>query len=160
PAFAVRILDLARSEGLAYDLLFSSYWLSGEVACLLRPQLAAGWTHIAHPLGLVKNRTLAAGARPEPALRIRVEREIAHQADLLVASTNDEAGDLVGAYGADPEHVVVVPQGVDPSMFQPIDREEARRQTGYGPGRLLRSVGRLERFTAVQLATRAIALHR
>src|SRR5438094_3070788 len=85
PAFAVRILDFARSEGLAYDLLFSIYWLSGEVACLLRPQLPAGWTHIAHTLGLVKNLTLAEGARPEPALRIRVEREIAHQLNLLVA---------------------------------------------------------------------------
>ena len=160
PAFAVRILDFARSEGIAYDLLFSNYWLSGEVACLLRPQLAAGWTHIAHTLGLVKNRTLAAGARPEPALRIRVEREIAHQADLLVASTNDEAGDLVGAYGADPEHVVVVPPGVDPSMFQPIDRAEARRKIGYGSGRLLLFVGRLERLKGVEVAIRALALLR
>jgi D-inositol-3-phosphate glycosyltransferase len=158
PAFAVQVLDFAERQGSSYDLLFSHYWLSGEVACLLRPQLAAGWAHIAHTLGLVKNRTLATGARPEPALRIQVEGEIAQQADLLIASTPDESGELVQAYGADPGRVFVVPPGVDLSMFQPIDRGEARRTIGYGPGRLLLFVGRLERLKGVEVAIRALAL--
>ena len=160
PEFAVQVLDFAEREGSSYDLLFSHYWLSGEVACLLRPQLAAGWAHIAHTLGLVKNRTLAAGARPEPALRIRVEGEIAQQADLLIASTPDESIDLVQAYGADPGRLFVVPPGVDLSMFQPIDRSDARRTIGYGPGRLVLFVGRLERLKGVEVAIRALALLR
>ncbi len=160
PGFATRILDFAAREGHSYDLLFSHYWLSGEVACILRPQLAAGWAHIAHTLGLVKNRTLADGARPEPGLRIHVEGEIAQQADLLIASTADESADLVNLYGADPERVVVVPPGVDLAMFQPIDRVEARRTIGYGPGRLLLFVGRLERLKGVEVAIRALALIR
>ena len=160
PGFAQRIQEFASREGVAYDLLFSHYWLSGEVACLLRPQLSAGWAHIAHTLGLVKNRTLAAGARPEPALRIRVEAEIAQQADLLIASTNDESLDLVQSYGADPSRVFVVPPGVDLTMFQPIDRAEARRTIGYGSGRLLLYVGRLERLKGVEVAIRALALLR
>ena len=160
PAFAVQVMDFAEREGITYDLLFSHYWLSGEVACLLRPQLAGGWAHIAHTLGLVKNRTLAAGARPEPALRIRVEGEIAQQADLLIASTAEESVDLVTGYGADPERVRVVPPGVDPSVFQPIDRGEARRKIGYGPGRMLLFVGRLERLKGVEVAIRALALLR
>src|SRR5215831_9655307 len=102
PFFARRVEEFAIREGIDYDLLFSHYWLSGEVACLLRPRLAAGWAHVAHTLGLVKNRTLAAGARPEPVQRIRVEAEIAQQADLLVTSTEDESADLVNLYGADP----------------------------------------------------------
>jgi len=160
PAFARRIADFAGHEGTAYDLLFSHYWLSGEVACLLRPRLAPSWAHIAHTLGLVKNRTLARGARPEPNVRIRVEGEIAQQADVLVASTEEESGDLVDLYGADPDRVFVVPPGVDLSMFQPIDRAEARRKIGYGPGRLLLFVGRLERLKGVEVAIRALALLR
>lgn len=160
PGFANRIRQFAVVEDVTYDLLFSHYWLSGEVACLLRPQLSAGWAHVAHTLGLVKNQTLAAGARPEPELRIQVEKEIAAQADLLVASTEDERNDLVRLYGADPEHVAVVPPGVDLSMFQPIDREEARQTIGYGPGRLLLFVGRLERLKGVEVAIRALALLR
>jgi len=160
PRFAHRIAEFAAGEGIAYDLLFSHYWLSGEVACLLRPQLAAAWAHIAHTLGLVKNLTLAAGAQPEPPLRIHVEGEIAQQADLLIASTPDESADLVRAYGADPGRVFVVPPGVDLSMFQPLDRDEARRKIGYGPGRLLLFVGRLERLKGVEVAIRALALLR
>jgi D-inositol-3-phosphate glycosyltransferase len=160
PGFASQVLDFADQEGISYDLLFSHYWLSGEVACLLRPQLASGWAHIAHTLGLVKNRTLATGARPEPALRIRVEGEIARQADMLIASTADENADLVRIYGADPGRVFVVPPGVDLSMFQPINPSDARRKIGYGPGRLLLFVGRLERLKGVEVVIRALALLR
>jgi D-inositol-3-phosphate glycosyltransferase len=160
PAFARRIADFAAREGTSYDMLFSHYWLSGEVACLLRPRLAPTWAHVAHTLGLVKNRTLAVGARPEPQLRIQVEAEIAHEADLLVASTDDERNDLVELYGADPERVYVVPPGVDLSLFQPLDRAEARRKIGYSEGRLLLFVGRLERLKGVEVAIRALAFLR
>ena len=160
PEFAMRIADYAAREGIRYDLLFSHYWLSGEVACILRPHFARGWAHIAHTLGLVKNQTLAAGARPEPPLRIRIEGEIAQQADLLIASTVDESSELINAYGADASRVFVVPPGVDLSLFQPIDRDEARRKIGYGPGRLLLFVGRLERLKGGEVAIRALALLR
>src|SRR6202165_3243006 len=160
PGFAARVRSFAESEQIQYDLLYSHYWLSGEVACLLRPEMGAGWAHIAHTLGLVKNRTLANGARPEPALRIRVEGEIAQQADLLSASTEDEGEDLIRSYGADPEHVYVVAPGIDLATFQPLDRADARRKIGYGAGRLLLFVGRLERLKGVEIAIRAVALLR
>jgi D-inositol-3-phosphate glycosyltransferase len=160
PSFAERVMDFAAAENINYDLLYSHYWLSGEVACLLRPQLAAGWAHIAHTLGLVKNRTLAAGARPEPQLRIHVEGELAQQADLLIASTSDEANELTDGYGADPARVFIVPPGVDLATFQPMDRADARREIGYGSERLLLFVGRLERLKGVEVAIRALALLR
>src|ERR1700680_311082 len=160
PAFAAAISDWTISERMQYDLLYSHYWLSGEVACLLRPQLSARWAHIAHTLGLVKNRTLAYGARPEPALRIQVEGEIAQQADLLIGSTADEADDLINAYKANPDGVFVLPPGGDRATFQPIDRTEARRKIGYDSGRVLLFVGRLERLKGVEIAIRALALLR
>jgi len=158
PAFASRVAAFAAREDLQYDLLFSHYWLSGEVACLLRPQLAAGWAHVAHTLGLVKNRRLAAGARPEPAMRIRVEAEIAQQADLLITSTSDEAGELVSSYGAAADRVFVVPPGVDLATFRHLERAEARRKIGYSNGPLLLYVGRLERLKGVEIAIRALAM--
>ncbi|HEY8952405.1 MAG TPA: glycosyltransferase [Candidatus Dormibacteraeota bacterium] len=160
PSFASRIGEFAARENVSYDLLYSHYWLSGEVACLLRPEMGVAWAHTAHTLGLVKNRTLASGARPEPVLRIRVEGEIAQQADLLIGSTTDEADDLIRLYGADPDHVHVVAPGIDLATFQPLDRADARRKIGYGPGRVLLFVGRLERLKGVDVAIRALALLR
>jgi D-inositol-3-phosphate glycosyltransferase len=160
PVFAAGIRAFAGREHLSYDMLYSHYWLSGEVACLLRPEMGVAWAHTAHTLGLVKNRTLASGARPEPALRIRVEGEIAQQADLLIGSTPDEADDLIRLYGADPDHVHVVAPGIDLATFQPLDRADARRKIGYGPGRVLLFVGRLERLKGVDVAIRALALLR
>ena len=157
PSFAQRVYEHASREGLDYDLLFSHYWLSGEVACLLRPHLAPAWAHIAHTLGRVKNRSLAAGDSPEPAARIAVEGEIAREADLLIASTEDESRELVGGYGADPARVFVVPPGVDLVTFRPLDREAARREIGAGAGPLLLFVGRLERLKGVDIAIRAVA---
>jgi D-inositol-3-phosphate glycosyltransferase len=157
PGFAEQIRSFADAEGVGYDLLYSHYWLSGEVACLLRPHLAPAWAHIAHTLGLVKNRHLALGARPEPELRIAVEGEIAHQADLLIASTADEREELVEAYGADPSRVAVVAPGVDLATFRPIDRLQARRKIGAGTAPLLLFVGRLERLKGVDIAIRAVA---
>lgn len=160
PEFAAGVRAFAEREHLTYDMLYSHYWLSGEVACLLRADMRIAWAHTAHTLGLVKNRTLASGARPEPALRIQVEGEIAQQADLLIGSTPDEADDLIRLYGADPDRVHVVAPGIDLATFQPFDRAEARRKIGYGPGRLLLFVGRLERLKGVDVAIRALALLR
>ncbi len=158
PGFAAGVRAFAEREHLTYDMLYSHYWLSGEVACLLRAEMGVTWAHTAHTLGLVKNRTLASGARHEPALRIRVEGEIAQQADLLIGSTQDEADDLIRLYGADPDRVHVVAPGIDLATFQPFDRADARRKIGYGPGRLLLFVGRLERLKGVDVAIRALAL--
>src|SRR5207237_8940179 len=72
----------------------------------------------------------------------------------------EEGAALVSGYGSDPERVYVVPPGVDLSVFQPIDRGEARRKIGYGSGRLLMFVGRLERLKGVEVAIRALALLR
>ena len=160
PGFAAGVRSFAEREHLSYDMLYSHYWLSGEVACLLRAEMDVAWAHTAHTLGLVKNRTLASGARPEPALRIRVEGEIVQQADLLIGSTPDEADDLVRLYGANPETVHVVAPGIDLATFQPLDRADARRKIGYGPGRVLLFVGRLERLKGVDVAIRALALLR
>ena len=157
PSFAQRVHDHAAREGLEYDLLYSHYWLSGEVACLLRPRLAPAWAHTAHTLGLVKNRNLATGDSPEPAVRIAIEGEIAREADLLITSTEDESRELVDGYGADPARVFVVAPGVDLATFRPIDRNVARKEIGAGDGPLLLFVGRLERLKGVDIAIRALA---
>jgi D-inositol-3-phosphate glycosyltransferase len=152
------VLAYMEDHQLDYDLVYSHYWLSGAVAELLTERLSLPWVHTAHTLALVKNRQLAPGAKPEPIERIEVERRIAAEADLLVASTEDEGEDLALMYGADRDRITVVAPGIDRSTFNPMDPAEARRKIGYADQRLLLFVGRLERLKGVETILRALAL--
>jgi D-inositol-3-phosphate glycosyltransferase len=156
--FASRALSYIDENQLEYQFLYSHYWLSGLVARSLRERLGLPWVHTAHTLGLVKNRQLAPGAKPEPLERIRAERQIATEADLLVASTDDEREDLALLYGADHDRITVVAPGIDLATFFPMPKRDARRKIGYPGERLLLFVGRLERLKGVETILRALAL--
>ena len=131
--FAAEALAFITTNQLDYQLLYSHYWLSGLVARSLSRTLGLPWVHTAHTLGLVKNRQLAPGAKPEPIERIRAEGEIAIEADLLVASTDDEREDLAQLYGADRDRVAGVAPGIDLATFFPLPDAEARGTVG-SPG--------------------------
>jgi D-inositol-3-phosphate glycosyltransferase len=156
--FAEGVLAYIEQHQVDYNLVYSHYWLSGAVAELLTERLCLPWVHTAHTLALVKNRQLAPGATPEPIERIKVERRIAVEADLLVASTEDEGEDLALIYGADRDRITVVAPGIDRTTFFPMDPAEARRKIGYPEQRLLLFVGRLERLKGVETILRALAL--
>jgi Glycosyltransferase Family 4 len=64
-----------------------------------------------HALRSVKRR-YQKGADASPASRIRLEGQIARQADAIIATCTDEVTELDG-YGAPPGTVFVVPCGVD-----------------------------------------------
>ena len=156
--FAGKALAFIDEHHLEYQLVYSHYWLSGLVARYLRDTLRLPWAHTAHTLGQVKNRQLAPGAKPEPAERIRAEREIAAQADLMIASTDDEREDLALIHGADRDRVTVVAPGIDLATFSPMAKADARRKIGFPGQRLLLFVGRLERLKGVETILRALAL--
>ncbi|MGH7903599.1 MAG: glycosyltransferase [Candidatus Dormibacteraceae bacterium] len=156
--FADAVARFSRREGGGYDLVYSHYWLSGLAGLRLSGGLEVPWMHTAHTLGLVKNRQLARGARPEPEARVDAERAIARSADLLIASTEREAEDLIDGHGAERGRVVVIPPGVDLARFGPLSKRQALRRLGYGGSRLLLFVGRLERLKGVEVALRAFAM--
>jgi len=157
PAFTDRVEDFIRGSGLRYHLIYSHYWLSGLVACVLRGRLGLPWAHRAHTLALVKNRHLAPGARPEPEFRVELEGEISRCADLLVVSTEAEGDELRRAYHVRPERVAVVPPGVDGTAFRPLPKPLARLLIGQPDRRLFVFVGRLEPLKGVGVILHALA---
>ena len=75
-----------------------------------------------HTLGKVKNYSLARGESGRGAVRLEGEQRVIDVADRILAPTPVEAGQLVGLYRADPEHIRLVPPGVDHRIFTPRDR--------------------------------------
>src|SRR5437879_8545793 len=117
PDFSEAVLGERRRRRLGYSLIHSHYWLSGWVATRLRDEWNLPWFHTFHTLARVKNEQAAEGAVVEPEHRIAVEQAIVRHCDQLIASSVQEADDLVRLYGAARTRLSVVAPGVDLQVF-------------------------------------------
>jgi D-inositol-3-phosphate glycosyltransferase len=141
-----------------YDVIHSHYWLSGQVGWLVRERWGVPLVHSAHTLAKVKNTLLAEGDAPEPRARVIGEEQVVAEADRLIASTVEEADELVRLYGADPNAVRVIAPGVDLDTFCPGDQGRSRRALGLPEGvPLLLFVGRIQPLKAPDVLLRALA---
>lgn len=146
----------ASTQGTAYDLVHSHYWHSGLAGDAIARAWSVPLVHSHHTLGLVKNRNLAPGDRAEPEGRLRGERRVIENADVLVASTEEEWGQLSCLYGAPHDRLKIVHPGVDHDLFCPGDRFAARAELGLGDAHVVLYVGRIQRLKGLELAIRAV----
>ncbi|MDQ1710328.1 MAG: D-inositol-3-phosphate glycosyltransferase [Frankiaceae bacterium] len=157
--FAAGVLraEAVREPGW-YDLVHSHYWLSGQVAWLAKERWGVPMVHSSHTLAKVKNLALADGDAPEPTARAIGEAQVVATADRLLASTDEEARELVDLYDADPARVVTVAPGVDLQTFSAGAASFARARVGVAADAvLLLFVGRLQPLKAPDMLLRAAA---
>jgi D-inositol-3-phosphate glycosyltransferase len=158
PAFADAVLEAQRRRHATYRLVHSHYWLSGWAAARLRDEWKLPWFHTFHTLARVKNERAAEGAVLEPEHRIAVEQMIVRDSDRLIASSAQEADDLVRLYGASRRQVGVVPPGVDLRVFGPRPSGGLRHRLGLGTAEVIVFAGRLERLKGAEIVIRALAM--
>jgi len=152
--FTEQMLGQIRACGRDYEVLHANYWLSGQVAHRLKHELSLPMVATFHTLALVKRNGLSSEEVPG---RVQGETDIIRCADLILASTHDEAGLLGSLYGADPDRIEVLPPGVDHRVFSPGDRAEARARLGHAGRRVLLFVGRIQPLKGLDLAVQALA---
>ncbi len=157
PEFLGGVLRRARLDGRGYDILHSHYWLSGWVGSSVKAFLDVPLVASFHTLGKVKNYSLARGERPEPPARLQGEERVIADADRILAPTPSEAAQLVGLYRADPDHIRIVPPGVDHTIFFPRSRDAARERLHVSGLRLALYVGRLQAHKGPDVAVRTLA---
>jgi D-inositol-3-phosphate glycosyltransferase len=159
-AFAAGVMRTeAHHEAGWYDVIHSHYWLSGQVGWLARERWGVPLVHSAHTLAKVKNALLAEGDVPEPMARLIGEEQVVAEADRLIASSADEATDLIERYGAAPAKVRTIPPGVDLDAFRAGPSAEARHRLGLRTDApVLLYVGRIQPLKAPDLLLRAAAL--
>src|SRR5437870_1409514 len=157
PDFSEAILSEQRRRRTGYSLIHSHYWLSGWVASRLRDEWGVPWFHTFHTLARVKNERAAEGAIVEPEHVIAVELAIVRNCARLVASSTQEADDLIRLYGASRNRLSVVAPGVDLQVFAQRSTAALRKRLALGDARVVVFAGRLERLKGAETVIRAMA---
>ena len=151
---------------LRYDLIHSHYWLSGRLGNWVQERWNIPHIVMFHTLGIVKN--VVGLSEQEPDLRLATERKLVKSSQRILAPTPAEKQNLIEYYHAAHEKIGVVPCGVNLDLFQPRDKQAARKMLGLaektptalyvgrfdpikGIDRLLEAIAHLRRQQPVQL---------
>ena len=149
-----------------YDVLHSHHWMSGVAA--LPVARAWGVPHLQsfHSVAALPGSALSDGEPPESPARVPGERLVATESDLVIAISAAEARTVVERCGADPERVVIVPPGVDRTLFhagRPVEPvhtqssvEPVETPVSTNPNGYLLYAARLQPLKGPDLAIRAL----
>lgn len=151
--FGLAVAAFGDRSGRHYDVVHSHYWQSGMAAKRLVQQRDIPWVHSQHTLARVKDSFRAPRDAPESALRVAGEAHVIAHADVLIASTAEEAEHLVSLYSAASATVTTIHPGVDHELFAPGDRAAARAKLGLADdAAVLLCVGRVQPLKGLELA--------
>jgi D-inositol-3-phosphate glycosyltransferase len=152
------VLDKLEAEGCRVDAVHANYWLSGVAGHRLKHEREIPLVSTFHTLDRVK-------ADPSPveqalsATRQHAELETVGCSDLLLASCEVEADQLVSLYGADRDRIEIVAPGVDHAIFGPGQRRQARRAIDWPDDNpLVLFVGRVQPLKGPSVAVDALGL--
>jgi D-inositol-3-phosphate glycosyltransferase len=154
PEFTCNLENFRKDNDLRYDLVFSHYWLSGWVGEYLQQWWQVPHIAMFHTLGAVKN-SIGIG-EDEPELRIVTERDVVNKCHGIMATTESEKEELIHHYGATPDKVSIVPCGVNMELFQPIDKQMARRKLGLADDKIILFVGRIDPLKGIEQLLKAV----
>ncbi len=162
---ALRLVQRAR---LGYAFVNSHYWDAGLAGQHLAEALAVPHIHTPHSLGLWKQRQMIGDfpdderqfeAKYNFGTRIRAERRIYDEADLVIATTPAQTDMLRTDYEVAVDKLRMIPPGYDDNRFFPVgsaSRELVRRRLGFD-GKVIVCLGRLARNKGYDLLLRAFA---
>lgn len=128
---------------LHYDVVHANFWMSGLVAAGLKRRLALPYVVTFHALGAVRRQYQ--GVHDDfPAARYRIERQVADEADAVIAECPQDRDDLVRFYGVAEDRLWIIPCGFSPDEFFPVPRGQARRRVGLTEdARVVLQLGRM-----------------
>ena len=151
-------LALAAHPRLAgVEVLHAHYWLSGWVGRRIARRTGIPLVQTFHTLAALKNATLAPGDRPEGALRLVAEAEVARDADQVLVLTCGEARLFHSSFGLSGARLTVVPAGVDLDVFTPEAPRAGEGQDAAEDGIELLFAGRLQPLKGPDVAVRTLA---
>lgn len=169
PEWCENALRIIRDEGIRYSFINSHYWDAGVAGRHLADVLDVPHVHTPHSLGLWKKRQMEQDfpgdrgkfeERYNFTQRIREERQLYHEADVVIATTPVQLDVLRTDYEVPVETSHMIPPGYDDNRYYPVGeaaRAVARQRLGY-KGPVVAAVGRLARNKGYDLLVRGFAL--
>jgi mannosylfructose-phosphate synthase len=156
PQWTENALRFIQMHGLTYEFINSHYWDAGVAGQHLSVSLGVPHVHTPHSLGVWKKRQMENDYPGDPAKfeqqynfrkRIRRERRLYADADLLVATTPPQLNLLTREYEVRATNCRMIPPGYDDNRFFPVgegSRNAIRQRLGLS-GKVVMALGRLAR---------------
>ncbi|MFT5391013.1 MAG: sucrose-phosphate synthase, partial [Gammaproteobacteria bacterium] len=150
-SFADNLMAWLKTQPHSPSIVHSHYADAGYVGVLLSNRLALPLVHTGHSLGRDKRRRLLATGMSREVIeqrfnmdrRIDAEESVLANADLVIASTDNEIEQQYAAYNYyRPERMSVVPPGTDLTRFRPSDLGSSQNSFGELLSRFLRNPDR------------------
>lgn len=147
-----------------HSFISSHYWDAGLAGAALARRLGLAHVHTPHSLGAWKRDSMGGDAAELEARyrfrhRVAQERALYAAADLIVATTPQQAELLASPeYATPPERIVMIPPGYDDTRFFPVSAwtsEATKRELGL-EGRIVLALGRMARNKGYDLLLRSL----
>ena len=156
PEFLENMKQFIRDEQVSYTLIHSHYWLSGCVGTALSSLCGIPLVHMFHTLGYLKDQVTKPLGTAESPIRLRVEAQIAKQADRLVVASNREKSQLIRAYGVSAEKISTVPCGVNTHLFRSLPSRQSKSHLNLPDKRYILFVGRIDPVKGIDILLKAM----
>jgi mannosylfructose-phosphate synthase len=156
PQWGENALRFIKKHGLKYEFIDSHYWDAGVAGQHLSEALDVPHVHTPHSLGLWKKRQMENDYPGDAAKfeqqynfseRIRRERLLYADSDLVVGTTPQQLDLLRQDYEVPADNCRMIPPGYDDNRFFPVgegSREAIRQRLGFS-GKVVMAIGRLAR---------------
>ena len=160
PEFLNSMQRFSREEKISYNLIHSHYWLSGWVGVKLSTRWKIPLLHMFHTLGYFKNKVIKPLGKREPALRLQTEQQLVEYADHITVPSHREKVQMIWTCGAPSEKISVIPCGVDPDLFAPLDPSQSKTHLALSCKRFILFVGRIDPVKGIDTLLKSMTIVR
>jgi D-inositol-3-phosphate glycosyltransferase len=154
--FRENVLTFIRQENLHYELIHAHFFMSALVASQIKQILGIPYTVTFHALGYI--RQIHQGVNDKfPVERIAIEKDVARQADSIIAECPQDRDDLIRYYNVPDDKITIIPCGFSEEEFYPIEKQEARKKLNLEPDEaILLQLGRMVPRKGVDNVVKAV----